>query len=247
MYRKSIIYDKLSEQSIGEFAIRKAEIPRKTLLRFYNPIQGRFNHRLTTDPIPIVKLVEGSAIWMTDDPSERNSLLFPSTLAKGKVLIGGLGLGLLPTMLLRNEKVTSVDIVELYDEVINLVFGQLNFPSNYKVIKNDIRDYLKLGEKYDFIHIDIWPDIISPMKEIDEMIELARNSLNPGGRIHCWLQELYLNVKDRLPKKPVRGNFTAKPTRSCLICGKPLFNDFAGLCMDCADFFGVSELFMEEG
>ena len=60
---------------------------------------------------------------MSDLPAELAGCLPVLRRATGRVLVNGLGLGIVPAALLRNPQVTSVDVVELDAQVIELVAG----------------------------------------------------------------------------------------------------------------------------
>jgi hypothetical protein len=246
----------LAERSVGNFQLGKKVIKKGTELQMYDRRQGRLYYDALDADFPTVILYEKSDfggkgmqswdIWMSDAPLEQESTLPAVSLAKGNVLICGLGIGLLPTLIKNKKSVKHIDIVELHTEVIDLVFDQIKTPK-MTVIQADAWKYLaETEQKYDFIHVDIWGSITAPIKEIEKAITLSKRCLKPNGQIRCWLQELYERIVDKLPKKPMHITGIAGIYPPCLICGKTFRNDYAGLCMDCADAMGVSELFMEK-
>ncbi len=232
------------EKSIGNFSIKKNTILKGTLIRTYYP-GGTFYHDTLNRDFPIVRLTEeGKATWMSDTPMEQEGLRIPSMIARGDILIVGLGLGLLPTLIkMRNEMVDSITIIEKNQEVANLVYSKIKSRKT-SLLLNDGESYLSVpGRKFDFIFIDIWGSITAPIKEIDHWTDLAKGRLKEKGEVRCWLQELYDRIKHKLPKEPVLEPGFPAVYDPCLICGKKLRNDYAGLCMDCADDLGVSELY----
>jgi len=234
----------LEEAKVGNFSLEKTIIQKGTILRLYNRRGGRIIMGKYVFDYPLVVLKEGSGIWMSDAQLEVESAMGAAEAAKGQVLIGGLGIGLLPTLI--KDKVTHITIIEKYKEVIDLVFHQLD-TRRMSIIQGDIFEYLDQTEKkYDLIHIDVWPDLYAPFTEIEKAREKANRRLNPGGVVWCWLQELYDNVKERLPIGPLGFSDVGPPAiyEPCLVCGKTIRNDYAGLCMDCADSLEVSELFV---
>lgn len=242
----TILSRKFEEKSIGNFSIKKDVISKGTVIRTYYPGGMFYRDRLNRD-FPIVRLTEeGEATWMSDTPMEQEALRIPSIIARGDVLIIGLGLGLLPTLIkLRNTMVDSITFIEKNQEVANLVYAEIKTRKTSLLLNNG-ESYLKVpGRKFDFIFIDIWGSITAPMKEIDHWTELAGNRLKKDGEVRCWLQELYDRIKHKLPKEPVLKPGFPAVYDPCLICGKKLRNDYAGLCLDCADDMEVSELFTE--
>lgn len=227
----------------GEFELIKTIIPKGKEFRLYDRSGRVFKGKYTFD-YPTVILKEQGVAWMSDSQLEIGSVEGAVSAAKGNCLISGLGIGLLPTLIGHNEVVKSIDIVELRQEVIDLVFHQIKNDKMH-IIKGDIFSYLETTDKkYDFIHVDIWKNITATIKEIDKAREAAQRCLNPNGIIWCWLQELYDNIKDKLPRTPVSpGRVTLY--EPCLICGKTVRYDYAGLCVSCATGMGVNELYLK--
>jgi len=242
-YSSSIMSKILKEAENPPFSIRKRIIPAGTLLNHYDPTEGRIFKVKFMNDFPIITLKEDSHIWMSDTPFELEGMANSLKAAYGRVLIGGLGLGMFPYLIGLKRKVREVDIIEKEQKVIDLVFPQI--PSlKLNVVCDDIYHYVSTTQaRYDFIYLDIWPDIIGPIQDVDKAVAAAQRCLKPGGEVRVWLQELIDRVKDKLPKisQGPSGPITLEP---CLVCGKYPRNDYAGLCMDCADLMGVSELFI---
>jgi len=235
----------IPEGKSGKFRIEKSIIPRGTEIRTYHP-SGHFYHDTFSYDFPTVRLLEkGGSIWMSDTPMEQESLMVPSAIAEGNVLIIGLGLGLLPQLLRKRRRVRKITIIEREADVLALVYPYIRLPKT-SVVLSDAKTYIDyaaaVGYRYDFIYIDVWKGILAPLKEIDTWTGIAKPVLAPGGVIYCWLQELYNRVKDKLPKEPMAPTGPPALYEPCLACGKKLRNDYAGLCMDCADGLGVSEI-----
>ena len=86
---------------------------------------------------------------MSDSPQECFLQYEAYRNAKGKVLVGGLGLGVYASMIALKKEVTEVVVVEISKDVIKLCR-----PSHPKirVINDDIWKYLKNPkEKFDYI------------------------------------------------------------------------------------------------
>jgi len=251
----TIMSRKLEEVRSGAFRIEKVIVSKGTTLRTYSP-QG-FLYSDTFDAnFPIVRLIEGEpdpqipglGLWMSDTPLEQESLRGPTHVAYGDVLEIGLGIGLFPTLLRRNKSVKSITIVERGADLVPLVYHRIRYKKT-KLVLADGEEWLKFCQaterKYDFIHIDVWADLTAPMKEIEKWTKLAEPCLKKDGIIWCWLQELYNRIKDRLPQEPIKYPGPPAIYEPCLICGKKLRNDYAGLCMDCADNMEISEVYVK--
>lgn len=137
-------------------------------------------------------LIDGVSV-MTDQYLEWLSQL-ESFLeqATGRVLISGLGLGLIVKTLWRNPAILSVDIVEISQDVIDLVWEHVN-PGDGKV-------RLHLGDvfawspdsantKWDCIYFDLTTKVGD--EDFTTLTEKYTPFLNEGGTIMRWepLQE----------------------------------------------------------
>jgi hypothetical protein len=98
--------------------------------------------------------------WMVDDPPHFWSMENYAKNSYGKVLVAGLGLGLVTGELLNNADVDSVTVVELNKDVIGLISPLL--PKNIGNTRLDIKneDFYKFinetHEKFDRIIVDLW-------------------------------------------------------------------------------------------
>jgi hypothetical protein len=174
---------------VGRFAIEASTISKGTIVGGYQRYKGKKTIIEYNFDCPLIKLTEDGNPWMTDNLFEVESTVGAVEVARGDVLVGGLGMGLFPTWI--KDKVNSIDIVELNQEVIDLVFHQVA-TEKMKIIHDEIYHYLRTTDKqYDFIFIDIWQDTLSPFWEIDGARKLAQRCLKLGGTTWCWMQEQY--------------------------------------------------------
>jgi hypothetical protein len=104
---------------------------------------------------------KGKNVLTSDAPIEIYTQWLAFSKAKGNILVGGLGLGMAPTMMLGMPGVKSVTVIEKEPEIIKMVQPQLD--QRIKVVQADLYEYLKiLGEhkwaypKFDFAYHDIW-------------------------------------------------------------------------------------------
>jgi len=93
---------------------------------------------------------------MSNSKHEKISNLEIIENAKGDVLIGGFGLGLIVLPIMNKPEVTSVQIVELHSEVIDLVAKQLPLNDKVEIINHDIFTF-KPTKKYDTMFFDTVP------------------------------------------------------------------------------------------
>lgn len=103
-------------------------------------------------------------IWMTDTPMERASNLSVVKVASGRVLVAGLGIGMVIPAIANKSSVERLVVVEKEPEVIALVEPQLKAwlsceaGQKLEVIQADIFEY-RPDTKFDTIYFDIWPNI----------------------------------------------------------------------------------------
>ena len=105
-------------------------------------------------PITLLKIKEKT--WMVDDPLHWYGMQDLAKHSHGKVLVAGLGLGLLAHALVLNPKVESIDIFEINQDVIDLVIPLIPNDSKVRIYKKDIFDYEWASINYDTIIIDTW-------------------------------------------------------------------------------------------
>jgi predicted membrane-bound spermidine synthase len=110
-----------------------------------------------------------------------------------KVLIAGLGFGLIPQTLSEVNNCSKIDVVEIDQEIIdyNNSSGHLN--SDIVIIKSDIFEYIT-NEKYDLIIIDtIWDENGMSEEQVQTLSSkfLATN-LNIGGALYIPIKNKWL-------------------------------------------------------
>lgn len=115
-------------------------------------------------------LAEDGAVWMSDLPCEQNQHHKMLNKMKGRILVGGLGLGFAATTLLNNPNVEAVDVIEIEPDVIKLVEpyicrDNLSLRKKLRVINQDLFQFLKVNKQgkgkeslvqYDYGFYDIW-------------------------------------------------------------------------------------------
>jgi len=143
-------------------------------------------------------LVDGG-IMMTDTSMERATNSLAIQVARGHVLVAGLGLGMMIWPLLaKRPALSSLVIVEKNLDVIRLVTPHLPGDLRLVIVPADIfkwspRRWDPCWPKFDTVYFDIWPDICkSNTAEAGRLRSRAKGWVAPGGWIGDWDTEVRL-------------------------------------------------------
>ena len=131
------------------------------------------------------KLTRNGYIVMSNTPAEVYDHINFIRAAKGKVLIAGLGLGMVLQEVLKKDSVTKVTVVEISEDVINLVAKSYQDP-RLEIVNEDIFNF-KPTEHYDFGWYDIWDDISGD--EYEEMKKITRKLSRFVSKSDCWCKK----------------------------------------------------------
>lgn len=139
---------------------------------------------------PVATLMRDGISWMSTTPAEIESQMPHAAVAHGKVVICGLGLGVMAYAVAARRAVKSVVVVERDEEVVRMFHEHSDFahwPQREK-IAIVVEDALAFRcADADFLYADIWPRY-----RMDEMIpdmqSMHRNT--PAPECGYWGQEL---------------------------------------------------------
>ena len=180
----------------GDFSIIKRVAPKGEVLKITGITPDGLLKRLYKTDYPLVELIGNGQSLMTDSPIEIESHKEPSEKSYGDVLVGGLGIGLFPTLIKDKPEVKSITIIEIAPEVIQLVYSQIK-TAKMECINMDIFEYMKkCSKKFDFIYVDVCDGLVNPAKQRDEICLLAQPILKDGGICCVWLQKSYYKPKN---------------------------------------------------
>ena len=187
----------LPEASSGKVQIRHSIIKagektpvvgmRQAFLRGTRPSSA-----VLSAPLRIHELVhEDHGMWMTDLPEELNQIeeLLFTVKPTGSVLIGGLGLGILPMQVANRIEVSDVTVIELDEDVIKLCANGADFD----VVEADITDYLRTtSEHFDFYLLDTWQGTNEGTwwEEVMPLRRLIRQRWGKRPVVHCWAEDI---------------------------------------------------------
>lgn len=165
---------------------------RQALMRGCRPVMLALEPGL---PLIIHELRERGGIWMTDLPEELHQIavMLRQVRPYGRVLVGGLGLGLVAHYLARLLEVREITIVERSAHVIKLIKPHL--PPRYRgaVVQSDIAKFLRTsGRRFDYYLLDTWQGT-SESTWWDEVIPLKRiirRRWASAPTVHCWAEDI---------------------------------------------------------
>ena len=146
-------------------------------------------------PMTYTYLCEPDGVWMSDTPPEQIQHKEVAKKCSGRILVGGLGLGLVATMLAKKKSVTSIVVIEKEKDVIDLVWKHLDLKGKGEIIHQDLFDYLKQDmnkEHFDYCYFDIWsPDSERVLYEyVIPLRKLALKYVDSVSRIICWQEDI---------------------------------------------------------
>lgn len=116
-------------------------------------------------PGTYTRLMRGSTLVMSDTPDEKRDHYDFVRRARGHVLIHGLGLGMVLGAVLGKLEVSSVTVIELSQDVINLVGASYDDPRVTIVCADALTWEPPKGARFGAVWHDIWDDICSDNRE----------------------------------------------------------------------------------
>jgi hypothetical protein len=178
------------EGEIGRFRIERFEVTDADAK--FSALRGR-----GLSPGVYTRLMCGSTLVMSDTPAEIRDHRGIIRQARGKVLIHGLGIGMVLQACLEKPEVEHVTVVELEQDVIDLVAP--HYKEKYKdrldVLQGDAFTWKpEKGRRWDCAWHDVW-DYICP----DNLPEMAKLHRRFGRRVDwqgSWCKELCKRYRD---------------------------------------------------
>lgn len=163
---------------------------------------GRRMCRVRVDqPLRVHLLVdEDNGVWMTDKPQELRQMweFVEDADPRGRVFVGGLGLGLVATMLSRRGHLVTV--AERSANVIKLM-GPHSARESYKVVRASVEVYIAQRKTWPFetTYFDTW-QATSEGTWWEDVLPLRRQLANKFGklRVFCWAEDQMLGQVRRV-------------------------------------------------
>ncbi len=151
--------DKVGEAELYEFEITIDGLTRAKLTSVRNHGHDEFEGQQVGR---FMGLKVSNTLVMTDTEMERRTNDEFIRRAHGRVLIAGLGMGVVLFPLCEKKEVTHITVVEKSRDVLALVIPQLP-PYMREDVRFDIADIFEYepDTQYDCIYFDIWPSVNS--------------------------------------------------------------------------------------
>lgn len=141
-------------------------------------------------------------LWMSDTSAEKKDHM-PAVwqmhgLKAKRVLINGLGLGMVLKAALAMDHVEHVDVVEIDERVVSLVGPHYTKDPRVQIHHADAYEQTTRwpkGTRWDVAWSDIWPDICT-----DNLEGMARLRRSYGRRTiwhDCWLRDTLVSIQRR--------------------------------------------------
>lgn len=147
-------------------------------------------------PTTVVELLsEEHGTWMTDMPIELVQMHMElARHARGNVLIGGLGLGIVAKMCAQKTSVKKVVVVEREAEVINAVWPHIqpHLKGKGEIVHADLNEFHVPPKHFSYGLFDTWQGT-GEMVWTSEVVPLRRRFAQKIGRILSWQEEVMFN------------------------------------------------------
>lgn len=106
------------------------------------------------------RLTRGGTVVMSNTPMEINTNYVAYRKATGRVLLNGLGMGMLLEAILSKPDVEYVRVIEVSQDLIDLVGPHFANDKRVEIICADAMEYTpEKGEHFDYAWHDIWDEI----------------------------------------------------------------------------------------
>lgn len=125
--------------------------------------------------------------WMADSAVEIATQADCIRRLRGKVLIGGLGLGVLVKAALGRRDVDAVDVLEIDSDIVGMVGPHYRDP-RVRIITADALEFKPRAKRwYDVVYMDIWRNVGAC--NLIDMITLRRRWVDRCGWYGAWSED----------------------------------------------------------
>jgi hypothetical protein len=184
----------------GDVEVRKFEVPKQSFHNMRYAMSGR-----GITPGWFTGLYRKGHLWMSDTDAEARDhweIDHQIRLCGGRVLVMGLGLGMIVKRALSYENVTHVDVVEIDQDVVDLVGPAYAGPRCTIHVADAYEIKWPQGTKWDAAWFDIWSDLCED--NLDDMGRLGRSYGRRAAWCGYWGKELLLRERRATANAPWR-------------------------------------------
>jgi hypothetical protein len=153
-----------------------------------------------------VRLHVGNELMMSDTRMERTSNYEFCYYAHGRVLIAGLGIGLILHNLrdkIQKGDITEILVIEKSQDVIDIVAPYFLDIPQIKIFQGDVFEWKPApGEKFNTLYFDIWPtptidtDNLQEISKLHNKFKYFKDRTDPRCYMDSWMRE-YLQKQKR--------------------------------------------------
>jgi hypothetical protein len=130
--------------------------------------------------------------WMTTHPMELSQMIPALKRARGDVLVGGLGLGVIAHLMAQKPKIRSVTVVERDPNIIRLIKPYIH--PKVQLVEADLFEFAKnlKANTYQYAFLDIWQKC-GEWEWIKTIVPLRRILHDKIIRTDCWQESEMLD------------------------------------------------------
>ena len=133
-------------------------------------------------------------VMMSDAEFEKQTNREIVNVARGNVLIAGLGIGMVLVPMLNDSEVEKITVIEKEKDIIDLIYPQIkkhDIDNKLEVINADIFQVdLPKERKFDIIYFDIWDNVCGDnWEQMKTLKKKFRKNRTKGSVVLCWEEE----------------------------------------------------------
>jgi len=189
----------LSEGKTKNFELKKQKITREDVK--HAELRAIFSPRSIPPKIGTLMVLsrKSGKSWshgciMSDAEYEKLTNTQIVNVARGNVLIAGLGIGMILIPLLKDKEVKKITVIEMEQELINLIFPKIkkyDKSNKLEVIQGDITKIdLPKEQKFDVIYFDIWDGVCGDnYEQMKNLKKKFRKNRAKGSSVLCWEED----------------------------------------------------------
>ena len=191
------MYKILSEGQTKDFELKKQKITKEdvktaNLRAIFNPQD--IPPKIGTLMVLSRKSSSYNDVVMSDAEFEKITNREIVNVARGNVLIAGLGIGMILIPLLKDKEVKKITVVEKEKDLIDLIFPKIkkhDKSNKLEIIHSDIFDLdLSKEQKFDVIYFDIWDNVCGDFYEqMKNLKKKFRKNRAKGSTMFCWEEQ----------------------------------------------------------